>query len=193
MVRTTRALAKWDGMQPFPYCVIDRLLEDDEIAEIMDILDDEPVELFQSDLFCFEATLPNTKSTRFSHWQQQFSDALLPVVRQLSNKPVSQIDMRAFAYREGHYLLPHTDHQANLQRQVAYAYYLPSGDIPVGGELELFDGSLENATFTKTVPFRKFSALPNRIILFDVSDVSLHQVCEVTSGLRLSLAGWFYP
>jgi hypothetical protein len=26
-----------------------------------------------------------------------------------------------------------------------------------------------------------------------VSGVSLHQVREVVSGLRMSLAGWFYP
>jgi hypothetical protein len=28
--------------------------------------------------------------------------------------------------------------------------------------------------------------------IFDVSDVSLHQVREVLAGLRVSLAGWFY-
>ncbi len=33
----------------------------------------------------------------------------------------------------------------------------------------------------------------NRLVVFDVSDVSLHQVREVLAGLRISLAGWFYP
>jgi len=33
----------------------------------------------------------------------------------------------------------------------------------------------------------------NRLVVFDVSDGSLHQVREVVSGLRISLAGWFYP
>jgi len=33
---------------------------------------------------------------------------------------------------------------------------------------------------------------PNRLVVFDVSDVSLHQVREVVGGLRISLAGWFY-
>jgi Rps23 Pro-64 3,4-dihydroxylase Tpa1-like proline 4-hydroxylase len=32
----------------------------------------------------------------------------------------------------------------------------------------------------------------NRLVVFDVSDASLHQVREVTGGLRISLAGWFY-
>jgi hypothetical protein len=30
-------------------------------------------------------------------------------------------------------------------------------------------------------------------VVFGVGDVSLHQVREVLGGLRLSLAGWFYP
>jgi hypothetical protein len=29
--------------------------------------------------------------------------------------------------------------------------------------------------------------------VFDVGDVSLHQVREVLDGMRISLAGWFYP
>ena len=33
---------------------------------------------------------------------------------------------------------------------------------------------------------------PNRLVVFEVSELSLHQVREVMSGLRLSLAGWFY-
>ena len=30
-------------------------------------------------------------------------------------------------------------------------------------------------------------------VVFEVGDLSLHQVREVTSGLRISLSGWFYP
>ena len=33
----------------------------------------------------------------------------------------------------------------------------------------------------------------NRLVVFEVGDLSLHQVREVMSGLRISLAGWFYP
>ena len=33
----------------------------------------------------------------------------------------------------------------------------------------------------------------NRLVVFDVGDGSLHQVHEVLAGLRISLAGWFYP
>jgi Rps23 Pro-64 3,4-dihydroxylase Tpa1-like proline 4-hydroxylase len=33
----------------------------------------------------------------------------------------------------------------------------------------------------------------DRLVVFDVGDLSLHQVREVMSGLRVSLSGWFYP
>ena len=91
--------------------------------------------------------------------------------------------MRAYAYRPGHYLLPHTDHQDGLLRQLAYAYYLPSPEPPTGGELELF----ANMQSAKLIAPRD-----NRLVIFEVGDTSLHQVREVLSGLRISLAGWFY-
>ena len=96
--------------------------------------------------------------------------------------------MRAFAYRTGHYLLPHSDHQDGLERVLAYAYYLPSPEPPRGGELELFRVTPEAITSELLIAPR-----PHRLVVFDVSDVSLHQVREVLGGLRISLAGWFYP
>jgi Rps23 Pro-64 3,4-dihydroxylase Tpa1-like proline 4-hydroxylase len=105
---------------------------------------------------------------------------------------VSHIDMRAYAYREGHYLLPHTDHRDGLERVLAYAYYLPTPTPPTGGELELFECSLQDGELTAIASAKLIEPVPNRLVIFEVSDVSLHQVREVTAGLRLSLAGWFY-
>jgi Rps23 Pro-64 3,4-dihydroxylase Tpa1-like proline 4-hydroxylase len=100
--------------------------------------------------------------------------------------------MRAFAYRPGHYLLPHTDHQAGLERLLAYAYYLPSPESPRGGELELYRCELKDGELAVTEPATRIEPKPWRLVVFDVSDVSLHQVREVLGGLRISLAGWFY-
>jgi Rps23 Pro-64 3,4-dihydroxylase Tpa1-like proline 4-hydroxylase len=66
---------------------------------------------------------------------------------------------------------------------LAFAYYLPTPAPPEGGELELFRG-FESA--------RVIEPRPNRLVVFDVGDGTLHQVREVLAGLRLSLAGWFY-
>ena len=32
----------------------------------------------------------------------------------------------------------------------------------------------------------------NRMVIFDVTNASLHQVCEVLAGARVSLTGWFF-
>ena len=100
--------------------------------------------------------------------------------------------MRAYAYRPGHYLLPHSDHQDGLARVLAYAYYLPSPEPPRGGELELYRVELANDEATVTETARLIEARSNRLVVFDVSTISLHQVREVLGGLRISLAGWFY-
>jgi len=59
--------------------------------------------------------------------------------------------MRAYAYRVGHYLLPHSDHQEGLGRALAYAYYLPSPEPPEGGELELFRCRMEHGELVSTL------------------------------------------
>lgn len=170
------ALDAWQATSPFPYAVVDDVC--DEPDALMAILDEENVAPYEADLFRFEATAPEPKSDELRALRDAFGAQLAPVLAKLSGLPVRRCDMRAFAYRPGHFLLPHTDRQG--ERLIAYAYYLPTPEPPTGGELELF-------------PDVVIAPRPNRIALFEVSDRSLHQVREVLGGLRLSLAGWFYP
>ena len=74
----------------------------------------------------------------------------------------------------------------------AYAYYLPSPETPEGGELELFRCVFDEGKLIATESVRLIEPRPNRLVVFEVSDRSLHQVREVLAGLRPSLAGWFY-
>lgn len=62
-----------------------------------------------------------------------------------------------------------------------------------GGELELFRCATEAGELVETVSARVIGPRANRLVVFEVGDLSLHQVREVTGGLRISLAGWFYP
>ena len=110
----------------------------------------------------------------------------------LTGKSVTRVDMRAYAYRAGHFLLPHSDHQLGLGRQLAYAYYAPSPEPPEDGGLELYHCELEAGEVVKAESACIIEPRANRIAIFDVGDVSLHQVREVLGGLRVSLAGWFY-
>jgi Rps23 Pro-64 3,4-dihydroxylase Tpa1-like proline 4-hydroxylase len=173
----------WRAATPFPHVVIDDVLAAGDLDGLMAILDDEPVELAASDIFMFEATAPEPVTAAFRAVRDQFAAELAPVFSRVGGRAVSRVDMRAYAYRPGHYLLPHTDNGEDLGRVYAYAFYLPSPDPPVDGELELFAG-VTSAT--------RIAPRANRLVVFEVSDTSLHQVREVLDGLRISLAGWFY-
>lgn len=185
--------AAWRAARPFPYLVIDDVVPADSLPELLAIVDEEPVQHYTNDLFAFDATAPEPTTLELRTLRDQFAATLAPALTRITAKPVSRVDMRAYAYRPGHHLLPHSDHQVGLHRVLAYAYYLPSPDPPVGGELELFRCRLDDAAIVATDSELLIEPRANRLVVFDVSDLSLHQVREVLSGLRISLAGWFHP
>ena len=178
----------WRAAEPFPHLVFDDVVAPDALPALVAAIDEEPVDPYEGDIFAFEASAPEPRTDELRAVRDAFVAAAAPVLTRITGKAVTRIDLRAFAYREGHYLLPHTDHQDGLGRVLASVYYLPSPEPPVGGELELFrasDDAIESA--------RLVEPRGNRLVVFDVSAASLHQVREVLGGLRMSLAGWFYP
>ena len=188
-----RALAEtWRAAQPFPHLVLDDFVPAAALPALMAILEDEPVERYEGDLFAFEASAPEPTTAELRELRSAFAAKLAPPLSRITGKPVHRADMRAYAYRVGHYLLPHSDHRDGLDRVLAFAYYLPSPDPPDGGELELFHCPVERGEIVATESARLIEPRPNRLVVFDVSDVSLHQVREVLGGLRISLAGWLY-
>jgi hypothetical protein len=184
--------AEWRAAAPFPHVVIDDVVEAADLNELMDILDEEPVERSDGDIFSFEATAPEPTTPAFREVREQFARDLAPVFSRVGGKNVTRVDMRAYAYRPGHFLLPHTDHQDGLGRVYAYAYYLPSPEPAVDGELELYACEIADGELVDIVSARRIAPRPNRLVVFEVGDRSLHQVREVLGGLRISLAGWFY-
>ena len=181
----------WRTAQPFPHLVIDDFCSD--VAELLAMVDEEHVDRYEGDLFVFEASAPEPRSDELRAVRASFAAALTAPLARITGKPLARADMRAYAYRAGHYLLPHTDHQDDLARAIAYAYYLPSPEPPTGGELELFRCAIAAGELASIESARAIEPRSNRIVIFDVSDASLHQVREVVAGLRISLAGWFYP
>ncbi|MBZ0233154.1 MAG: 2OG-Fe(II) oxygenase [Deltaproteobacteria bacterium] len=183
----------WRAAAPFPHVVIDDVIPPDALGSLMAMLDEEPVDPYEGDLFTFDASAPEPRTDELRAARDDLAATLAPVLSRVTGKAVTRADLRAFAYREGHYLLPHSDHQQGLGRALAYAYYLPSPEPPVGGELELYRCTIVAGEIVATESALLVEPRPNRLVVFDVSDVSLHQVREVVRGLRLSLAGWFYP
>lgn len=183
----------WRAADPFPHLVLDDVIPPDALGSLMAMLDEEPVDPYEGDLFTFDASAPEPRTDELRAARDDLAATLAPVLSRVTGKAVTRADLRAFAYREGHYLLPHSDHQQGLGRALAYAYYLPSPEPPVGGELELYRCTIVADEIVATESALLVEPRPNRLVVFDVSDVSLHQVREVMRGLRLSLAGWFYP
>ncbi|MCX5746390.1 MAG: 2OG-Fe(II) oxygenase [Proteobacteria bacterium] len=184
----------WRTARPFPHVVIDDFVDPAALDELMTILDDEPVERYEADLYAFDATAPEPTTAAFRAMRAAFLAALAGPLARITGKVCTRVDLRAYAYRVGDYLLPHADHQDGLDRQLAYAYYLPSPEPPTGGELELYACRADAAgALVEIASAAIIAPRANRLVVFDVSTISLHQVCEVTAGLRLSLSGWFYP
>jgi Rps23 Pro-64 3,4-dihydroxylase Tpa1-like proline 4-hydroxylase len=183
----------WRAAAPFPHLVFDDFVPAERLAALVDTLEEEPVQRYESDIFAFEASAPEPATAELAELRASFARALAPPLSRITGRSVGRVDMRAYAYRVGHYLLPHCDHQDGLGRELAYAYYLPSPEPPVGGELELFACRAEHGELVVTESAALVAPAANRLVVFDVSLVSLHQVREVLAGLRISLAGWFYP
>lgn len=185
--------AAWRTAKPFPHLVVDGLVAEDRLPELLLRIDEEPLTAWAAEHYAFEASAPEPRSEALRELRDGFVRTLAPLLSRTTGRPLARADMRAYAYGPGHHLLPHTDHQEGLGRVVAYAYYLPSPSPPEGGELELFACTLgEGAALEGIASARRIAPVANRLVLFEVSDVSLHQVHEVLGGVRLSLAGWFY-
>lgn len=188
------ALARaWHAAAPFPHLVFDDVVAADALPALLDVLDEEPVDAYQGDLFAFEASTPRARTDGFRAIAEGFGATFAAPLARITGKSLARTEVRAYAYRVGHYLLPHSDHQADLTRAIAFAYYLPSPEPPVGGELELFACRREAGEIVATDSARVIAPAANRLVVFDVGDDTLHQVREVLGGLRISLAGWFYP
>ncbi len=184
----------WRAAKPFPHVVIDGLVTEEARATLIAAMEDEPAGDIHDEIFEMTASAPKVEDPRFRRFQAALeSPPVLAAITALCGKPLRRADLRAFAYGPGHYLLPHTDHQQDIGRLVAYAFYLDTLHALTGGELALFDCTFTGTEITATRVAKTIAPRANRLVLFEVSDASLHEVREVTHGLRLSLAGWFYP
>jgi 2OG-Fe(II) oxygenase superfamily len=183
----------WRSAVPFPHLVLDDFVRPGALPDLLAILDEEPVDHYDGDIFAFEASAPEPRTAGLRELRAAFEETVAGPLSRITGKVLRRADLRAYAYRAGHYLLPHSDHQDGVGRSLAFAYYLPSPEPPEGGELELFACRLEHGEIVATETARLIAPLPNRLVVFDVSGVSLHQVREVLGGLRVSLSGWLYP
>ena len=111
------------------------------------------------------------------------------VAERFGVKSLSKIDMSAYVYGLGSFLLPHDDQVEG--RIIAYSLHLTDVEMTekMGGALDLYKAD-ENGV-SKLVK----SIIPeyNSLIMFEVSDKSWHQVNEVLEDIqRLTVTGWYH-
>jgi len=186
-----RALARdFQRAKPFSHVVLDGLLAPHDHARLVGGFDHEPQVLVENEIYLHlrSSDPPMQPALRAFH---AALGAECSTVSTICGTPVTRADGSAYVYLPGHYLLPHSDSRESEGRAIAYAYYVSAPKR--GGELELFESRTRGREIVRTRPARKIAPRANRLVLFAVSDVALHQVCEVLEGARTSVAGWFYP
>jgi 2-oxoglutarate-Fe(II)-dependent oxygenase superfamily protein len=184
--------AAWRAARPFPHVVLDDLLPEAEVAALRAAVAREPHFPNSAPFFEFMASRQPLAQPELRAFTAALDEAR-PFVARVTGKALGRVELRSYVYLAGSFLLPHNDAGADARRQVAFAYYLLPRAGSTGGELELFDCTLEGEELVAAASALRIAPEENRMVLFDVSHVSLHQVREVLSGARASLSGWFYP
>jgi hypothetical protein len=185
--------ATWRGARPFPHVVLDGAIFPGRLSELRDAFVEEPASLIHDEIYEVNASAPALEHPVLQALRDELGgERARAAVEKITGKRAGRVEMRGYAFEEGHYLLPHSDHRDDVGRLIAFAYYLePPGPLE-GGELELYECAFDGAEIVSTVPSVRIAPTPNRLVLFDVGDASLHEVREVTRGVRFSLSGWFY-
>lgn len=183
----------WRNAQPFRHLVIDQLVDESALPGMVAAAHAEPHWPNRSEIFEFYgSSLPIQQPSLRAFADAFGSPAGLAALTEITGAPLTRVETRSYVYPAGGYLLPHLDHQAGLGRKLAYAFYMAVPGEGGGGELDLYEVELDGPRIVDARIAKSITPVANRIAIFEVSDRSLHQVREVLSGVRISLAGWFY-
>ncbi len=177
---------------PFPHVVVKNFLDEQTLDLVTYALAGLEYEFDDSDLFNYlsfgltDVDHPVINILRDDLGDENWRDK---VAKKFDVKQLSKIDMSAYVYGLGSFLLPHDDQVEG--RIIAYSLHLTDVEISedMGGALHLYES--DNEGKSKLVK----SIIPeyNSLIMFEVSDKSWHQVGEVLEDIqRLTVTGWYH-
>lgn len=177
---------------PFSHIVLDDFFDEDKLFEVLNELCKEEFAPKESDLFSLKQTQDLVSSE--SELLQKFRSFLLSkeftsYVYSITGIKVKEgvIDLAGSLYEDTDRLLCHDDKLDS--RKIAFLIYLSELEEEDGGSLDLY--SSENGMPKDIV--KRIVPKGGRVALFEVSDVSFHQVSEVVSdSQRIALGGWFH-
>ena len=178
--------------QPFPHVIFEHFLSKEKTHELQHALLNEPFRELNTDLYHFYqcSDLKNTRTPLLHHFYADFSNMKGVVQKIFATSPLASIDMSGFCYAEGHYLLPHDDRLEG--RKIAYILYLSTCKKDDGGTLDLFSAKKVKGELVPIKIVKSITPTAGKLVLFEVSKRSFHQVSEQLQGKRYTLAGWFH-
>ena len=178
--------------RPFKHVVVKNFLDPPTLDLVIDALAGLEYDFKESDLFSYWASIDLTDINHPAInilrddlggeiWRKKVAESF-------KAKKLSSIDMAAYVYGLGDFLLPHDDQVEG--RVIAYSLHLtPEITEKMGGALNIFKAN--DAGKSKLVD----SIIPeyNSLIMFEVSDSSWHQVSEIMQDIqRLTVTGWYH-
>ena len=177
---------------PFPYVIVKNFLDEQTLDLVTYALAGLEYKFDDSDLFNYlsfgltDVDHPVINILRDDLGDKNWRDK---VAKKFSVKQLSKIDMSAYVYGLGSFLLPHDDQVEG--RVIAYSLHLTDVEISeeMGGALHLYEA--DNTGKSRLVK----SIIPeyNSLIMFEVSDKSWHQVGEILEDIqRLTVTGWYH-
>lgn len=182
---------RWRSAQPYSYVILDDVVDATTLERLQQAASAEPHWPNRGEIYDFSASADTVTHPTLKELEADLgSPRVLDAIRMISGRAVNGANLRSYVYQAGSYLLPHSDSRSDVGRVVAYVMYVWT-DACVGGELELFACEMDNNEVVHARSAHTIEPRANRLVLFDVSNASLHQVREVLAGTRVSLTGWF--
>lgn len=173
--------------KPFPHMIVDGLLDKATLGETLQATRTLYFSRKESDLFSFEQSPDLTNSNHPGiEGAQRAIKGLIPLAQKRFGGRLTRLDMSGMRFTDTDYLLCHDDRLE--RRKVAYILYLSDVKQKDGGALLLRSIRKPYRVLAKITPKM------NRLVLFQVSSKSWHEVDEVrgTHAVRLSLGGWLH-
>ena len=177
---------------PYPHVIVKDFLDESTLDLVIDALAGLEYDFKESDLFSYWASIELTDIDHpaINILRDDLGDELWrkKVAEAFSSKPLSSIDMAAYVYGLGDFLLPHDDQVE--ERIIAYSLHLtPEITEDMGGSLQIFNADENNNSKIADSIIPEY----NSLIMFEVSKHSWHQVGEILQDIqRLTVTGWYH-
>ncbi|MEC8875534.1 MAG: 2OG-Fe(II) oxygenase family protein [Candidatus Thermoplasmatota archaeon] len=179
-------------LRPFPHVVVKNFLDSPTLDLAIDALAGLEYDFKESDLFSYWASieLTDVNHPAINILRDDLGDQAWrkKVAESFKIKKLSSIDMAAYVYGLGDFLLPHDDQVEG--RIIAYSLHLtPEITDETGGALNIFKADKDGKSELVDSLIPEY----NSLIMFEVSNRSWHEVNEIVKDIqRLTLTGWYH-